>query len=106
MRLAEILTPERVETGVVVSSKDGALRTISRLLARGDAEVDSEVLRKVLDEREQLASTGVGSGVAIPHGRVSELPSLRAALLVTAEGVPFEAVDGQPVRIIVGVLAP
>ncbi|MFM2421332.1 MAG: hypothetical protein RL385_6055, partial [Pseudomonadota bacterium] len=54
----------------------------------------------------RLASTGVGSGVAIPHGRVGSMERLRAALAISPTGIPFEAVDGAPVRIIVGVLAP
>jgi PTS system nitrogen regulatory IIA component len=48
----------------------------------------------------------VGSGVAIPHGRISSIEQLRAAVAISPGGIPFDAIDGAPVRIIVGVLAP
>lgn len=106
MRLADILTPERIRVGVVVPSKQEALRTVAKLLASDSEGIGTEQVLDVLSEREKLASTGVGSGVAIPHGRIADLGDLRAAVLVSAEGMPFEAIDGKPVHIVVGVLAP
>jgi PTS system nitrogen regulatory IIA component len=60
----------------------------------------------VLADREVVASTGVGSGVAIPHGRVDGLSTMRAALAICPKSVDFDAIDGEPVRILVAVLAP
>ena len=56
--------------------------------------------------RESLASTGVGSGVAIPHGRVPGIDGIQAALGIHREGIPFDAVDGERVHVFVAILAP
>ena len=60
----------------------------------------------MLLERERLASTGIGSGVAIPHGRYDGVDELRAAVAVCPAGVDFDAVDCLPVRILVGIVGP
>src|SRR3954464_2834308 len=106
MRLIDILSEERVTTHLQVSNKDEALRALSRLFAERDPALDVNVVHEVLSERERLASTGVGSSVAIPHGRISAIDDLRAAMAISRDGIPFEAIDGAPVRIIIGVLAP
>jgi PTS system nitrogen regulatory IIA component len=106
MRLIDILSEERVTTRLQVSNKDEALRALSQLFAERDPALDVNVVHEVLSERERLASTGVGSSVAIPHGRISAIDDLRAAMAISRDGIPFEAIDGAPVRIIIGVLAP
>jgi len=106
MRLIDILSEERVTTRLSVSNKDEALRALSQLFAERDPALDVDVVHEVLSERERLASTGVGSCVAIPHGRISAIDDLRAAMAISRDGIPFEAIDGAPVRIIIGVLAP
>ncbi|MBX3250085.1 MAG: PTS sugar transporter subunit IIA [Myxococcales bacterium] len=86
--------------------KPSVLREISRLFAADDPSLPEDEVYRVLMARESLASTGVGSGVAIPHGRVAGLDQIRAALLVHGEGVPFDAVDGERVQVFVAILAP
>lgn len=61
---------------------------------------------RVLCEREVLQSTGIGDGVAIPHGALDALEAQRAALLVCPDGLPFDAIDGRPVRILFAVVGP
>lgn len=104
--LAELLHPERVRVGIAPANKDSALLAIASLLTMPEAEVNVEAVYDVLVERERLASTGVGSGVAIPHGRCDDFDELRAAVAVCPSGVEFEAVDGLPVRILVGIVGP
>ena len=106
MRLTEILSERRVTTRLMAQSKDEALLALAELFSADDPGLDVASVHTVLRERERLASTGVGSGVAIPHGRISLLENLRAAVAISPEGIPFEAIDGAPVRIVVGVLAP
>ena len=106
MRLVDILTEDRVTTRLVAQRKDDALEAVARLFADADTGLSASEVCAVLKERERLASTGVGSGVAIPHGRIARIDRLRAALAVCRDGIPFDAVDGSPVRIIVAVLAP
>ena len=106
MLLTDILTEQRVTTQLVASSKDDALSALAELFAADDPTLTAPAVHEVLRERERLASTGVGSGVAIPHGRIGSIEQLRAALAISPAGIPFDAIDGAPVRIIVGVLAP
>lgn len=106
MRLTDILTPTRVTTQLTATSKEQALLALAQLFAADDPSLSADFVYEVLCERERLASTGVGSGVAIPHGRLASIERLRAAVAISPAGIPFEAVDGAPVRIIVAVLAP
>lgn len=104
--LAELLHPERVRVGLDFADKEAALRTIAALLTLPEGTANEEVVYDVLAERERLASTGVGSGVAIPHGRYDGVDELRAAVVVCTTGVDFDAVDGLPVKILVGIIGP
>lgn len=104
--LKELLHPERVRVELAAANKNAALLAISSLLTQPEGTVNAEAVCDVLLERERLASTGVGSGVAIPHGRYDAFDELRAAVAICPEGVDFEAVDGLPVRIIVGIIGP
>lgn len=106
MLLTDILNEQRVTTRLVASTKDDALLALAQLFSGDDPNLQASAVHEVLRERERLASTGVGSGVAIPHGRISSLEQLRAAVAISPGGIPFDAIDGAPVRIIVGVLAP
>ena len=104
--LADLLHPERVRTGLALGDKNAALRVIASLLTMPERAVNEEVLYDVLGERERLASTGIGSGVAIPHGRYDGVEELRAAVAICPSGVDFDAVDRLPVRILVGIVGP
>lgn len=106
MRLLDILTQSRVTTSLSATGKAEAIAQIAGLFARGDAGLSEDEVRRVLDQREHVASTGVGSGVAIPHGRLASLQSMQAGLAVARDGVDFDAIDGEPVRIFFAVLAP
>jgi nitrogen PTS system EIIA component len=105
MRLVEILAEDRVVVARGLANKEAALHAVAHLLARG-AGVTDNVVRSVLEEREALQSTGIGDGVAIPHGFLGELGTQIAALIVVPEGVGFEAIDGRPAKIILGVVGP
>lgn len=104
--LAELLHPERVRVGVTLGDKDAALRAIASLLTMPEAAINEEVLHDILEERERLASTGIGSGVAIPHGRYDGVEELRAAVVICPAGVDFDAVDRLPATILVGIVGP
>lgn len=104
--LAGLLHPERVRIGLTFSDKEAALRAIASLLTMPEGAINEEVVYDVLGERERLASTGIGSGVAIPHGRYDGFDELRAAVAVCPTGVDFDAVDHLPVTILVGIVGP
>lgn len=99
MLLTELLSPDRIKIPLVSSSKDDLLRELVEV-ADGATPIrdKSEVLRAVR-EREAVLSTGIGNGVAIPHGKSSAVPELTLAAGVTREGVDFEALDGRPVKL-------
>ncbi|MGB5193300.1 MAG: PTS sugar transporter subunit IIA [Polyangiales bacterium] len=104
--LAELLHKERVRVGLDGVDKDAALLELASLLTLPEGTANAESVYDVLLERERLASTGVGSGVAIPHGRCDDFDELRAAVAVYPAGIDFQAVDGLPVKIIVGIIGP
>ncbi|MBW2225655.1 MAG: PTS sugar transporter subunit IIA [Deltaproteobacteria bacterium] len=102
--LADLLHPDRVRIGLGIPNKEAALRAVASLLCAPEETANEEVVYEVLLERERLASTGIGSGVAIPHGRYDGVDELRAAVAVCPRGVDFDAVDSLPVTILGGCL--
>jgi PTS system nitrogen regulatory IIA component len=109
MRLTELLSEERVavrhNTPERTLDKAATLHTLAGLLAAG-ARVDVAAVERVLTEREQLQSTGIGEGVAIPHGALPQLETQFASLLIVPEGVDFQAIDGLDVTILFAVITP
>lgn len=106
MRLSDILPVERVVPRIDATDKRTALRALARIFVANDSGLTEDDVYRVLSEREALASTGVGSGVAIPHGRMRGLERMQAALALCPAGVGFDAVDGAPAQIFVALLAP
>jgi nitrogen PTS system EIIA component len=109
MRLTDLLTPERVairhNDQARPLDKAAVLRALSEMLIHG-ARTDVDQVERVLAEREQLQSTGIGEGVAIPHGALPQLETQHATLLIVPEGVEFAAIDGLPVNILFAVIGP
>jgi PTS system nitrogen regulatory IIA component len=105
MRLADILKVEGIRTDLAAKDKDGTLRALARMFAESDGLLDEEAVYRAFSERERLATTGVGSGVAIPHGRV-DISEFKIVMAISPEGVPFDSVDGEKAHIFVAVLGP
>jgi mannitol/fructose-specific phosphotransferase system IIA component (Ntr-type) len=104
--LTELLNPQRVKVPLSGTSKDALLEELVGVLHAGGAVSDpAEVLRAVR-AREEVLSTGIGSGVAIPHGKTNAAPELAMAAGVAAEPVEFEALDGAPVRLVFMLVGP
>ena len=106
MKLADILSGGRVASGVTVTSKKRALEEIARLLAQGAPSVSQVDILNSLANREKLGSTGLGHGVAIPHGRMSGISGSVGAFVRLKHAVDYETHDGQPVDLIFGLLVP
>jgi PTS system nitrogen regulatory IIA component len=107
MRLSDMLTAQRifVDANGSVPDKRAALRRLASYIAPVvGTEVDA--LEEALAERERLQSTGIGEGVAIPHTSVDSAGGQAAALILCPRGVPFDAIDGENVQIIFGVVGP
>ncbi|AHE99312.1 PTS sugar transporter subunit IIA [Thioalkalivibrio paradoxus] len=110
MRLADLVTLERVQIEPTVSSKKRALETLGELLAGADGESAAgpapHLVFDALSARERLGSTGLGHGVAIPHGRMAQLDTPRVAVLRVDQGVDFDAIDHEPVDILIALVVP
>jgi len=108
MRLTDLLSPERVGIKRVDKSsfsKEDAITLLATLIGQRPGVSVAEVEQALLD-REQLQSTGIGEGVAIPHGALPQLSEQVAALLIVPNGVEFQAIDDAPVTILFGVITP
>lgn len=105
MQLSELLAPERVRVPLESNDKGGLLRELATLMA-GSVGGDAEDILKAVEEREEVLSTGIGFGVAIPHGRTPSVPDLAMVAGVTAAPVAFDALDGEPVRVLFLLVGP
>jgi nitrogen PTS system EIIA component len=105
-RLSELLRPERILLGATARGKQDVLQEIGALAHRALPTLGSQAVREALEERESLASTAIGDGVAVPHGKVRGIDALTAFLLTVPGGVPFDAPDGRPVEVVLALLAP
>jgi PTS system nitrogen regulatory IIA component len=103
--VGELLGVEDVEVNLDVSGKDALLQRIAAMLAQRRHLVPSEVLDSLI-AREQLGSTAVGHGMAIPHARMSQCGASAAVFVRTRAGIPFDAPDGRPVSIFLGMIVP
>jgi PTS system nitrogen regulatory IIA component len=106
MKIAEFLSPRGVIADLVSPSKHGVLSELCAPLAMAQLGLKAEQLVDVLEQREKLGSTGIGEGVAIPHGKVREASGLLASFGVSHQGVDFEAIDGKPSHLFFALLAP
>jgi len=91
---------------VLLQSESGSKAAIIAEVLEALPSVDPDLGMAVIMEREKLGSTGIGHGIAIPHGRLPELDAPLTALIRHQEGIDFDAIDGQPVHIVVLLLAP
>jgi nitrogen PTS system EIIA component len=109
MILTDILSCDRIRLdlpGAGIRTKDTVLHAAAELLATGQPAATAEQIFRVFAEREALQSTGIGDGIAIPHGALATVPAHTAAVVVCRDGVDFEAIDGRPVRIVFAVVGP
>ena len=105
MEIADLLTPRGVIAQLRVSNKRGALQEIARRAAAMTGIAERRIY-DVLAERERLGGTGIGRGIAIPHGKLAELPRLYGLFARLERPIPFEAVDDRPVDLVFVLLAP
>jgi mannitol/fructose-specific phosphotransferase system IIA component (Ntr-type) len=104
--LSELLTPDRVRVPLQGASKQALLHELVTVLADAGAVQDAAAVLDAVRAREQVLSTGVGSGVAIPHGKSDRAPRLVMAAGVTGAPVDFDALDGAPVRLLFLLVGP
>ena len=106
MNIAELLSPDHVDHCMHISSKKRALEHVSELLAKDAGRLGWNEIFDSLINREKLGSTGLGKGVALPHGRMEALENPVCAFLKLDEPVDFDSSDGQPVDLVFALLVP
>ncbi len=106
MRITDFLHPNAIIGSLSARDKAGVVGELCGSLALSLPGYSAEALSDALMERERLSSTGIGEGVAIPHGKLVGLPSLVGAFGVARGGVDFDAIDGQPTYLFFALLAP
>ncbi len=104
MKIAEILSRDRVILELKSAGKQEVIQELTAVLPKEGLDLDRVV--QVLMDRERLGSTGIGDGVAIPHGKLSGLNSLIAAFGRSTKGVEFESLDGHPTHLFFLLVAP
>ena len=105
MLLTELLTPDRLVVPLAARDKQAIIAELVRLLCeRGGGDV-AQVLASV-EERESVLSTGIGLGVAIPHARCSAVRELVVVGGVAAAPIPYDSIDGEPVRLFFLIVGP
>ena len=102
---SQILPPENVALDLDVSSKKRAFEQAG-LLFENNCGIARSIVSDNLFARERMGSTGLGHGVAVPHGRIKGLKTPLAAFVRLAEPIPFESPDGEPVNLLVFLLIP
>jgi PTS system nitrogen regulatory IIA component len=105
MPLTDLLTPQAVMPALKVNSKKQALQELAARAAALCGRSEREAL-DVLAQRERLGSTGIGNGIAIPHGKLPKLERLFGVFARLDRPIDFEALDGQPVDLLFLLLAP
>lgn len=106
MLISDLLTLEKVHCDVHSSSKKRLLELISEDLARNSDQIRQREIFESLCARERLGSTGLGKGVAIPHGRVKDADNVEVSFFRLKKPLPFDAVDGKPVDLLFALAVP
>ena len=106
MRVIDFLKPDAIVADLQAKTKAGALSELATLMAQLEPHVEAEALRRILEERELLASTAIGDGIAIPHGKLDSIGQLSGALGRSRPGIEFESIDGKPTHLVFMLVAP
>ena len=105
MKILDNLNQKAIISKLHATDKNGVLNELSTALAEASGGNQEEMMRVLLD-RERLGSTGIGGGIAIPHGKMNSLDSLLMAFGRSRKGVNFETMDGKPAHMFFLLLAP
>ena len=106
MQINELISPNRITHAMPASSKKRMLEKISALLHEDEPELDETAAFHSLIERERLGSTGIGDGVALPHGRLRGLTKAVGAFAILEQEMDYDAIDKKPVKMVFALLVP
>jgi len=106
MKIVDFLPVEVVEPDLKANDRTSVLSALISLLAERYEGLDADEILRVMEEREKLGSTGIGEGVAIPHGKVKGLKKVLLAMGLSKEGIDFDSIDGKPAHVFFLIAAP
>ncbi len=106
MKILEILDPAAIVSEMRATSKPEALEELGGTLATLHPTIDQARLVEVLLEREELGSTAIGEGIAIPHGKLPGITNVVAVFGRSSRGIDFDSLDGSPTRLFFLLVAP
>ncbi|MDY0041396.1 MAG: PTS sugar transporter subunit IIA [Desulforhabdus sp.] len=106
MKILDILAEESIIPELKGRTKKQVLEELIDALLKNKSHLDHDRLMAVLLERERLGSTGIGDGIAIPHGKMKDLDQLALSFGRSTQGVDFESMDGKPVHLFFLLVAP
>jgi len=106
MKIIELLNEHLILPSLTGQTKQHVMEELVEHLATVQQGINAGELLKTLLEREKLGSTGIGNGIAIPHGKLSGLSNIILVFARSTAGVPFEAIDGKPIHLIFLLIAP
>lgn len=106
MKLSNILTLDCILCGVSVNSKKRLLEKICELAVTQVTGIEEDELLESLLDREKMGSTGIGNGIAIPHGRIPNSNKAIAVLITTDHAIDFDAIDSRDVDIFISLFVP
>ncbi len=106
MNLTQILQPNCIKIPLEGKDKDSVIKELVDLLDTNQLVSDKNVSLDAVMMRERTRSTGIGSGIAIPHGKCNAVKELVMALGITKQPIDFESIDGKPVRIVLLLISP
>src|SRR5215467_14907698 len=106
MKIVDLIKRDMVVPALKATEKKAILEELAKFMAEHNSRIDNAALARVLIEREQLASTAIGEGVAIPHGKLGAVGEIVACLGRAPNGVDFDSMDGQPTFLFFVLVAP
>jgi len=106
MDIQAIVSLDRTECAVQCNSKKRILEIISGIAAKNNPDVDEATVLSSLLARERMGSTGIGNGIALPHGRLAGLENVIAIVVTSTPAIDFDAIDNKPVDIFFTLLVP
>jgi fructose-specific phosphotransferase system IIA component len=106
MQILDFLTVDAIKISLESKTKKDVIKELVELLVKSGKVKDRKKMIQTLLEREELGSTGIGQGIAIPHGKSDTVSDLAAAFGLSTDGISFDSLDGEPVNIFFLLVAP
>ncbi|MCP3849908.1 MAG: PTS transporter subunit EIIA [Gammaproteobacteria bacterium] len=106
MKFSDLINIDQIQLSHTASSKKKALEAVGEIITENYPEYNSNKVFETLIERERLGSTGIGHGVALPHGRLAECTETIGVFISLSGGIDYDSIDKEPVKLLFALLVP